>query len=127
MLFGAVEDDHSIQPALGRTRKSLETVAQIMFGGVPDEAPQACGNAGNYAAVSPVGRCSELAKSCADIQYCMRVFLASELFICNPSSGERQLTASSRGRAATRDPSSGLSPVSIAYRGRSEALERRAG
>lgn len=52
ILFGAIEDDQSVQPAIGKTRKQLEAVAGIMFGSDPERAPKACGNAGNHAAVS---------------------------------------------------------------------------
>lgn len=52
MLFGAIEDDQTVQPAIGKTRRSLEAVAELMFGSDPDIAPKACANAGNHAAVS---------------------------------------------------------------------------
>lgn len=51
-LFGAIENDQSVLPALGKTRKSLEEVARIMFGQDEAMAPKACGNAGNDASVS---------------------------------------------------------------------------
>jgi hypothetical protein len=52
MLFGAIEDDQTVQPAIGKTRKRLAEVAAVMFGSDPERAPKACGNAGNHAAVS---------------------------------------------------------------------------
>ena len=50
-MFGAIEDDTSIAPVIGKTRKSLREVANIMFGQDPDKAPSKCGNAGNDAFV----------------------------------------------------------------------------
>lgn len=51
-LFGAIENDQTVLPAIGKTRKSLEIVAGTMFGADAAHALKACGNAGNYAAVS---------------------------------------------------------------------------
>jgi hypothetical protein len=85
MLFGAIEDDQTVQPAIGKTRKSLEAVAGVMFGSNPQLAPTACGNAGNHAAVRPASM--RRAMTPLTLQYCLQVFLGSESRKCkaNPS------------------------------------------
>ena len=52
MLFAAIEYDPSVVPAPICTRRSLEEVAFIMFGGQKERAPRFSGNAGNDALVS---------------------------------------------------------------------------
>lgn len=51
-MFGCIENDRSVLPALGKTRKSLEEVAMIMFGSEEEGVLKGFGNAGNDAAVS---------------------------------------------------------------------------
>lgn len=50
-LFGNIENGHDTD-APGKTSKSLDKIAQIMFGGSEESKPRYTANAGNRASVS---------------------------------------------------------------------------
>jgi len=70
MLFGNIENGHDTE-APGKTSKSLDEIAQIMFGGSEKSKPKYTANAGNRASVS----CPRMVQ--ADWQYLVEVFLSS--------------------------------------------------